>query len=590
LELLVEDIEFRNILSFGNNITTIDFRKGLNLITGNNGAGKSSALLDTLSFCWYGQPYRNIKIDELLNRHNKKDLLVKCRFVISGNRYELTRGLKPKVLSITKNGKPLQVLSTKKLNQDEIDKIIGINYKIFKQIISLSINHNEPFLKLGLPKKRETIEQIFSIDVFAEMAKLIKIEVKGIKNEISIVNNSLSYLKSGIESDEKRISRLEKTKLEFDDNKKLEINEIDVQVKGIKKKFNDAKSKGTALSKEIGKKVKDTRSVLREKKDGLSTDKAQSQIEIRNADKIISSLNKHAVCPTCNSKITEDYKQSEIASLSNQKMNHENRLETVDKEISTLNVEMSHIEKELNDYSDKTQKLSMYKNRLIDLKSNIDTLNNTKKNIKNRKFEIDIDAEKAELDVKKLDYDTEDTKRIDLGDGLQIKNDALNALSDTGIKSFVFEEMIPILNYNINKYLQLFELPISLKFDKFMNETIKARNYVSDKVSYYCFSEGEKKKIDMSILLSFIAIKKAISSWNCNLLVIDELLDSSIDEDGLEKLLESMENMIDDDNNLGIYIISHRFKKEFFRQFTSLLEITKKREFSYIKHLKKQQE
>jgi len=588
MKLTFESAEFKNILSFGNKVTKIEFNNGLNLITGNNGSGKSSALLDTLSFCLFGQPYRKIKIDDLINRYNRKNLEVTYTFLINDNKYVLTRGLKPKKLSITKNGIPVKILSSKGLTQDEINKIIGINYNIFKQIISLSINHNEPFLKLPLPKKREIIEQIFSIDVFAGMTKIVKNEIKDLKVKIGISNNTITLLTQSIKEDDERIKELEETKKRFEDDKKNEIKDVDVEIRQYKNKLIEIKENGKRLAEDL-KKLKpiDNREELNSKKESIISKIAEYKLKVKNSEDDIEFLESHDVCPTCNNKISNEYKKSQIKNLSEIKTKNELSIELYEEELKVINDDIEDIEQDIYKYEVKKSNVQTLKDKAKDIQSRLTSYENRRKTIEDRTFDFDIAKAKEDLKNKKQQFSDIQARVAQEEQDLNYRNIVVKALSDTGIKSYVFEEMIPILNYNINEYLTLFELPIVIKFDKFMEENIKVVNIGLENVSYYCFSEGEKKRIDMSILLSFIAIKKSLATWNCNLLVIDELFDSSIDEVGLEKLIESMNNMIDDENNLGIYIISHRLKKEYFSQFESLIEIQKKGNgFSTIKYLK----
>jgi len=587
MNLNFEGGEFRNILSFGNKKVKISFNEGLNLITGNNGAGKSSALLDTLSFCLFGQPYRKIKIDDLINRRNKKNLEVTFIITINENTYSITRGLKPKLLEIKKNGIAIKLLSTKGLVQDEIDKILGINYKTFKQIISLSINHNEPFLKLGTPKKREIIEQIFSIDIFSGMSKIVKDEIKELKPKIEISDKSLLMLKQSIDLDGARIKQLEHTENRFEYDKRIEIADVDNQINVIKNKLVDIKENGQILSKQTEIQIEDNRNELHKKLDETNAEIAEHKVGVRNTNDTIEFISSHDTCPTCNHKISDDYKNSQIHSLTSVKMNHDVVVVVLDEKVKRIHEDIEEIEKTVHKILIKKNQLSSLRSKAVDLQDMICEFEHRKELIQNRQFDFDISHEKDELEKKVNTHSCEVQENNQLKDDMRYRKLVVSALSDTGIKSFVFEEMIPILNYNINEHLKLFELSVTISFDKFMNENIKVLGSTTENVSYYCFSEGEKKRIDMSILLSFIAIRKSLANWNCNLLAIDELLDSSIDEIGLAKLIESMKKMITDTNHLAIYIISHRLKKEYFSQFETLLEVSKNGNgFSTINHLK----
>lgn len=587
MKLHFENAKFKNILSFGNKFTKINFNAGLNLITGNNGSGKSSALLDTLSFCLFGQPYRKINIEDLVNRKNKKNLEVTYTFWINNDKFSITRGLKPKKLIIIKNDIPINILSTKGLVQNEIDKIIGINYKLFKQIISLSINYNEPFLKLSIPKKREIIEQIFSIDVFAEMSKIIKTEIKDLKIKIDTSKNVNDILKQSISFNDNNIKQLEKTENTFEQNKKKEIDNINLEITNYKNKILELKENGRILlTQNID--IIDNREELENQKSKIISEIAEYNVKLKSIEDNINFLNKYDTCPNCNNKISKEYKQINIKNNNNIKIEYKTLIKSHNETLLKIKNDIDDIEHKIYRQEIKKNNIKTLKEKIINLNSLLKNCNNRKKIIQDRKFEFDINKAKEDIENEKLKYNNNKIKIKQDEKDLNYRKIIIETLSDTGIKSFIFKEMIPILNHNINEYLTLFELPMFIEFDKYMKETIKIINNKSDNTSYYCFSEGEKRRIDMSILLSFISIKKSLSMWNCNLLIIDELFDSSIDEIGLQKIIDSLNNMINNKNKLGIYIISHRIKKEYFSQFEFLMEINKKLNgFSEIKYLKK---
>ena len=273
---------FQNILSFGNTATTIEFKNGLNLITGKNGSGKSSALLDTLSFCLYGKPYRKVNISNLINRKNKKKTLVSVTFVINDSTtYEITRGLKPKVLEIKKNGNPLKKMSSSGLTQDEIDKIVGIDYKLFKQIISLSINHNDPFLDLPAAKKREILEQICNINIFSDMLAVFKKEIKDTKIKYELKYKESSMILSAIESDTDKLDDIKKTKDNFDKDKQEDIDEIDKKITSYKSKIADIKKEGKALLTESKEQSNEDTKELKASRDKLKEVISQNKYKIK---------------------------------------------------------------------------------------------------------------------------------------------------------------------------------------------------------------------------------------------------------------------------------------------------------------------
>lgn len=567
---------FRNILSFGNKATTIKFDNGLNLITGKNGSGKSSALLDTMAFGLYGKPYRSINLENLINRKNKKNLEVSITFSINENtKYEIIRGMVPKNLVIKKNGVKVKQLSSKALNQDEIDKIIGIDYKMFKEIISLSINHNAPFLDLPAAKKREIIEQIFNINIFADMLKEVKNEIKDNKLKISIKEKEIAFGEENLNSEQKRIEDITKTKNNFDNNKKEDIANIDKKLNEYATKLTNLKTEATRLKTETETKLETETNIetLKNDKKTLTEKIAENKYIIKQSDKDIEFLENNDVCPTCKSEFKN--KSEELQSLKNNKNSAQQQINEDQKKLDDINLEITKIEKKIQQDRESALKIKLIKTQYADTKKEIEETKIKKEAILAREFTIDINSIVSGYDKKKLELDLNKSELEVSTEEQNINLSVVDVLSDSGIKTYVFEQLIPILNYNINEYLKLFDLSVVIEFDKFMEASIKILNGYEENASYYGFSEGEKKRIDMAILLSFIGVTKSIADWNCNILVIDELLDSSIDKEGLDTLLDSLKSMIKSIGNLGVYIISHRMEKEYSDQFKSLIQISK---------------
>lgn len=573
-----KSICLKNILSFGNKNITFLIKNGLNLITGNNGVGKSSILLDTISFCLFGEPYRNIKIEELVNRKNKNNLEITCILNVDNDEFEITRGLKPSKIEIKKNKLSLNLLSSKTLIQNEINKIIGIDYKTFKHVVSLSINYNEPFFKLSSSKKRELIENIFSINIFSDMLKNIKEQIKTLKIDIDIVNKSIILLKNIVDTDKDRLNKFIEIEKKFEINKQNEILKINKQIEIIKEKLLNIKNIGQELSKnkcdknnnDLNNELNELNIVIKKLNNNIIT----NEINIKNINKTIDFLKNNNICQQCKHELTEKYKNQEIIKLKNTINDYNNNILNNNKKLLIYNEKNKIINDEINKIIIKNNELKQLKVNAISLNNELNNLYTIQNDIKNRTFEFNIENEIEKVNENNKNYDYELNKYNKFNNELKYLKIVEESLSDTGIKSFVYDEIIQILNYNINEYLKLFELPINIKFDKYMNENIKLFDNNSDNISYNSFSEGEKKRIDISILLSFISIRKILANWNCNLIVIDEILDTSIDEIGLTKLIECMKKMINE-NQLGIYIVSHRLKKEYMSQFDNLIEIVK---------------
>jgi len=575
MQFKFKSIEIKNLLSFGNQIVSFDFTEGMVLITGDNGVGKSSLLLDAISFLLYDKPYRDINKNDLINRTNKKDLYVGGEFSVDNHDYIIRRGLKNKSVDLEFfiDGVKQELLSTKSLNQAEIIKHIGIDYKMFKQIISLSINYNKPFLSLPAGEKRELIEKFFNIDVIAKMLKKAKDDLKTLNMNKKLLEQSIDTVATVIAKDKKHILELEKLKSNYDTDTDAKITELQNELKNKLEYAKELKQEGKDKTSEYKKiDIRDMNELDSVKNEFVKL-KNKLEYDIESAETIIHALSENDVCPSCKSELTEEHKFNELYTQNCIISNAKSEITTLDYKISSIT---NDIKINKNKYDSKvalSYDIKSVKSKYISVCDEIDTIKRNLEDTKNSTFDVDIKSLKREL---KTITDKHKLNKIEF---LTIKDDIRDAerirdiLSDSGIKSYIFSQLIPVLNKSVNYYLDLFEIPILIEFDKSMSDTITTLTG-SKNVSYYSFSEGEKKKIDMSILLSFIDVTKKIANWNCNLLIIDELLDSSIDEDGLDKLLNSLSLMIDDNSSeIGIYIISHRLKSNY--EFDSVLKVEK---------------
>jgi DNA repair exonuclease SbcCD ATPase subunit len=538
----------------------------------------NSAILDALSFCLFGQPYRKIKIKELLNRKNKKNLKVSCEFVVDGkDKYVLTRCMNPDTIEILKNDEELELLSSKKLNQDEIDKIIGINYQMFKQVISLAVNYNKPFLSLQLNEKREIIEKIFNIVVFGSMLKILKKKNVDIKTKSEVNDRSITLLEQHLRSLRKRVLELTEAQNNFQSNKDKDLKTNDDRIKNFLSEKISLEEELDLIISSIESNIFDENELknLKILREEIIKKINENEFESKSSNEMIELLDKYKVCPWCKTDITPEHREKEIKRLSKE-------IKEKQKSVSELKQERKEVEKNISKYENLLKELNDSQFKKDSLQEKISMIDRElsaseerRNEIFNREIEFNLTSVNKEFDDKKEEYKSIwiETKNIKKN----IKNNDIvqSILSESGIKAYFFKKLIPILNVKINEYVKLFELPVIIQFDEFMNEKITNVENLRNEISYYSYSEGEKKRIDMSILLSFISITKTISNWNCNLLIIDELLDSAIDENGLEKLVSSLKNMVYDTKDLCIYIISHRLQQEYSSQFKNCLVLQK---------------
>lgn len=544
-------ISFSNFMSFGNKEETLDLQnQGMILVTGKNGQGKSSAINDTLSFALYGKPYRKIKINDLINRKNRKKLLVKVEFEIDNNTFIIERGLKPNVLNIYKNGESLDLLSTKNLTQEEIDKIIGIDYDMFKNIIALSLSYNKPFLTLPSQDKRNYIENVFNIKIFSEMLSLIKKDNADLKIKIDINTKALSIMETNMKSLRVNIRNIKNTIESFEHDKNIEIKSINNLIQSILNKIET----DTKHFNKLGdlQTLKENLEASNSEKIELTSSITELKYKLKVLKNDIDFYTNNENCPTCGIPIDKKKRDDSLKNKTKESEQIQSNITSIEKKLVTLNNKISKISDQISQYNTLSIQINYSKKELASAEEQLNTvLNRVLSN-------INIDTLHSELETKSKEYSDLYASFNDDKNTLRINSIIHTILQDDGIKTYFIQQLLPLLNERINHYLNIFEFPLLFSFNERLEENIKSLEHMDHDITYYSFSEGEKKKLDIAVLLSFIDITKRISNWSCNLLCIDELLDSAIDTDGLDNILLCIKEITKETKDLGCYIISHR--------------------------------
>lgn len=556
------ELKFKNFLSFGSNLTTIKFEEGFNLITGKNGGGKSGGLLDPLSFCIFGKPYRKIKIRELVNRTNKKKLYTECIFKINEDMFKIIRTQLPDSIELIKNDQPFQLEFSKKLIQDEINKIVGIDYNMFKQIIALAINYNKPFLEMEQNEKREIIESITNVKVLGEMIKLAKINISGLKTQVDLYKNSIKLFEENLFSTNKRIVELTSAKQNFESNKQDDINKIIQKINN--QSFDLNKIELQIVETEKNKKniteFKNELKILNDKLDEINNKLNVDKYKIENAKKSIDFLEKNNICEMCNSELSTEHKTNEKNRLNEIINKCDENIKTNNKNKKELKKEIDNLNSEIENQNNINHTIIKYKEQISWLKEEIKNNENRKEEIKNRDFDVDLESLQNEFEKKSNEYLEIFNKNEDKIKDLHNYDVVSTILSDNGIKAYFFRKIIPILNSKINDYLKKSGLSIKIEINEFLEDKIFCLDSKGQEISYFSNSEGEKKRIDISIMLAFIDITKIICNWDCSLLIMDEIFDSKLDEDGLDFMINSIKNLITNNKKLKIFVISHVLK------------------------------
>lgn len=824
----LEYLRFKNCLSYGAKEVTHTFEPGLTAISGRNGAGKST-FLEVISYNWFGKPYRKIKLEALINRENKKGLETETGIIIDRkDRYRIIRYMKPNKLQIFKNDQPIEMLSSKVLDQEDITKILGIDYKMFKQIVSLAVTYNKPFLTQEAAEKREIVESIFNIKIIGSMLDVLKKKITTEKVKYAVNKKTVEMLEENINIMRKNIIDVKKSVSEFEETKKhdagmvgrnistaaKEIGKIQAEIKSISDDLTILETKKTALTdtiveKEVSlmklsddtenpnilalstelKKITDRLSDItsqiialentpvvieadigyktlmeqREKlitsgvdlkkyvdefaklpvdystdsdysvlldqenklctridekdtqlntiqkglsaddtlkkwnidRDGLMRKKNDCVRGVEEETGYIDYLKSNDVCRKCKTKITDEFRAEEIkksysiidtnnadiknldadiiniqtcidsmnvllaetATLKNQLSSLQNhrkarqvlldnekqqklstlrndllllktKIQTTDNQIANqvkhindehgkktsglksekTNLELSINIKQTKIDNIKKEKIKIAEEEISALKYNLDLIkvnitnkiNDVSRNqkyieitteqikkhqehkieIENRKPAFDLPELEKEFTAKITDFKTAYAENTAMADNLKVYDITASMLSEEGIKSFFFRRLTPILNAKINEYLDKFDIPVRCEFNEQMEERIYNIGNDGEEVSYYSYSEGEKKSIDTAILMSFIDITKAICNWTCNILLIDELIDGQVDFARLEKMFDCLREFSGSGMIPSIYIISHRQLDDIQNFFKRIITINKVNGFS----------
>jgi len=561
-----EKVKYKNILSTGNVFTTIELNQvPSTLIAGSNGSGKST-LLDAIVFGLYGRPFRNINKAQLVNSINNKELVVELYFSAGGDKYKIVRGIKPNVFEIWKNGAMINQDASVRDYQEFLESnILGINFKAFNQIVVLGSATYIPFMELRAYQRREIIEDLLDIGVFTVMGTLAKDRMSGTKTEINDNKYEIEITENNIQSAEENNEEIRKLKtVEVDKIKGRMTEHIDLIED--KNKIIDAQD-------EIIKTLYDDISDKPEEKEKFqkATEKRAELERNRVAfDKELSFYEHNDDCPTCKQGIAHDFKQEQIMDKNQQKAHIEKGLVDIDNIIKKHQERLGSISKiedsiqEVNfKISEHRAEIKMAKNALIQYKKDLD----------NAQKEVDeVDTSKLDKLQKKLEKQIE--IRTKLLDEHEVLNIVQTILRDGGIKARIIAQYIPVINKLINKYLAAFDLFVDFHLDEEFNEVIRSR--FRDKFTYASFSEGEKLRITLSIMLAWRSVAKLRSSVSTNLLILDETLDGALDGVGIESLIETLHGLNSDDN---IFVISHR-GDQFAEKFENNLKFEKIKNFS----------
>jgi len=568
--IIFRTLSWKNFLSTGNQPNKLILnRQTTTLIIGKNGEGKSTCL-DALCFVLFGKPFRNINKNQMVNSINGKNTVVEIEFSIGQKEYKIIRGIKPNIFEIYLNGVLVNQDAAVKDYQKVLEQqILRLNYKTFTQVVILGAASFVPFMQLSSNQRREVIEDILDIKIFSTMNQILKEKQNATKDEIVRIENEISVSKSKVESQQAIIKTISEAKNESIKSIQNKIDSNCLQISREETSITELTEQIKLLKGKIESKNK-----VEEDVDKAKHLKSKLSSKIEQCEHTKTFFDENAVCPSCTQSISEDHKSKVIAGLQEKMREDQQRTQELEEVLSKLNGKLQDYTKCSLEIAEKSIALSTHT-------SAVSILNKQNKELQeeilsSKTDTANIDEEKAKLkELAKVALDNIGRKgELDAEKDLQYVASAL--LKDTGIKTAIIREYLPIMNKLINQYLNQMDSYIHFELDESFNETIKSR--FRDEFTYASFSEGEKMRIDLAILFTWRQIAKLKNSVNTNLLVLDEIFDSSLDVNGTDYFLNLMNTLGEHSN---VFVISHK-GDQLFDKFRSVIKFEKRNDFSVI--------
>ena len=561
-------IKWKNLLSTGNNFTEVNLNgHERTLIVGENGSGKST-ILDALCFSLFSKPFRKINKSQLVNTVNCGDCKVELEFDIGKTQWKVVRGIKPNVFEIYKNGTLLDQSSATNDQQKWLEQnVLKMNYKSFTQIVVLGSSTFVPFMQLSAPGRRDVIEDILDIRIFSTMNLILKERIKLNKEEVFDIENAMSLLKDKVVVQKTLIEDLRKQSQSNVSHWNENIESLKQEIAKAEEEIELDMREVDSLTFELSEGEDPT-----ERIQNLRDFKVKFNSKIKDLTKEIKFFKGNASCPTCHQDIKFDLR--------------DNMVSTDEEKVSKLNEALDKIAKEHKlldkDLTERNEISTLIKESQIKIKQSLSDINWKTKKIK----EIEKEIESIKTDDGSVDKEKDKLLKI-IQQGREkeiLRKEVINKredlkmvsefLKDGGVKSSIIRKYLPVMNDLINKYLQKLEFYVNFNLDDMFNETIKSR--FRDEFSYASFSEGEKMRIDLALLFTWREIAKLKNSVNTNILILDEIFDSSLDNNGTQDFMKILYNITDGNN---VFVISHK-GEQIVDKFDNVIEFTKYKNFS----------
>ena len=569
-----EKLRWKNFLSTGNYFNELNFLETpTNLVVGENGAGKST-MLDALSFALFGKAHRNINKPQLVNTINNKDCMCEVEFTVNGVNYKIVRGLKPAKFEIWKDGTMINQSSHAREYQEILEKnVLQMSHKSFHQIVVLGSSSFVPFMQLNSTSRRDVIEDLLDINIFSKMNMILKEKISLLKGELENNNHSIDVVKTKINAQKKYIRDLSAINTAHRKEKESEIEGLNADIAIL----NEA---NVELSEEVNNSLPSVQSELgkfRENKQKLEKYRTQFDTQVKSVVKEAKFFDEHDNCPTCDQDIGDDLRDSKKSAANERARELQKLMSQADKQLQEYNETIETLEVEMSDL--------MHKQNLMN--NNMQMISRLNQNV--QKIQSDLlemsentgDMAQANKELNVLDEELHNLtdKKYSFNELSSYNRVASELLKDSGIKTKIIKQYIPVINELTNQYLQTLDFFVHFELDESFKETIRSR--YRDTFSYDSFSEGEKQRIDLSLLFTWRHIAKMKNSVSTNLLILDETFDSSLDGEGVDNLMKIIDTLKEDTN---VFVISHKTELE-DAHFERKLSFIKDKNFSRMREI-----
>ena len=562
-------VRYKNFLSTGQQFIEVPLNTGgTTLVIGDNGSGKST-MLDALCFGLFNRPFRDIKKDQIVNTINEKDCLVEIEFVIGSNNYKIIRGIKPNIFEIWCNDKMLNQDAASKDYQKHLeDNILRLNFRSFTQVVILGSSSFVPFMRLRARHRRQVVEEILDIEIFSRMNLLLREKNKSKDEEIRSAEFSVNLFEEKISDQDKHIQDLQYKNKQSIESKQAQIEKEETGQKQYKEDIKELEKEITILRDKI---IDETD--VKNKHMKFHQLEAKLENNCTKHKNMLKFFEDNDECPTCRQTIDETFKKNQIADRKKKVDEIETGMTQMATDIQKIEARMKTINDTVVAIREKEMLIERYKTSIENVDRYIQSVRNEIDDLRDEK-ESTGEA-KGVLKQLKESFKEAETNKIKLKDDKLYLDTARELMTDTGIKTKIIKQYLPVMNQIINKNLQRLDFYVNFTLDEEFNETIKSR--FRDTFNYNNFSEGEKLRIDLSILFTWREIAKIKNSTNTNLLILDEVLDSSLDSSGTEEFMKIINSL----SKENVFVISHK-GDILIDKFTQVIKYEKYKNFTRV--------